>query len=99
MTCGAIAFLRREQMCEIKATGGIGEKAYRYQPTMKGIERAKEIGERSQYLGPAPVPLTAYIELMKKQTTQGLLITEDAIKQAFAHLVISDGLLHQLGPA
>jgi predicted ATPase with chaperone activity len=94
-----IAYLRREQMCEIKGTGGIGEKAYRYQPTMKGIERAKEIGERSQYLGPAPVPLTAYIEMMKKQTTQGLLITEDAIKQAFAHLVISEALLHQLGPA
>ncbi|HET9221479.1 MAG TPA: ATP-binding protein [Roseiflexaceae bacterium] len=94
-----IAYLRREQMCEIKGTGGIGEKAYRYQPTMKGIERAKEIGERSQYLGPAPVPLTAYVEMMKKQTTQGLLITEDAIKQAFAHLVISEALLHQLGPA
>src|SRR5262245_4851593 len=95
----AIAYLRREQMCEIKGTGGIGEKAYRYQPTMKGIERAKEIGERSQYLGPAPVPLAAYVEMMKKQTTQGLLITEDAIKQAFAHLVISEALLHQLGPA
>jgi hypothetical protein len=95
----AIAYLRREQMCEIKGTGGIGEKAYRYQPTMKGIERAKEIGERTQYLGPAPVPLTAYVEMMKKQTTQGLVITEDAIKQAFAHLVISEALLHQLGPA
>jgi hypothetical protein len=95
----AIAYLRREQLCEIKGAGGIGEKAYRYQPTMKGIERAKEIGERSQYLGPAPVPLTAYVEMMKKQTTQGLLITEDAIKQAFAHLVISEALLHQLGPA
>jgi predicted ATPase with chaperone activity len=95
----AIAYLRREQMCEIKGTGGIGEKAYRYQPTMKGIERAKEIGERSQYLGPAPIPLTAYVEMMKTQTTQGLIITEDQIKQAFAHLVIGEALLHQLGPA
>ena len=25
-----IAYLRREQMCEIKGSGGIGEKAYRY---------------------------------------------------------------------
>jgi predicted ATPase with chaperone activity len=95
----AIAYLRREQMCEIKGTGGIGEKAYRYQATSKGIERAKEIGERSQYVGPAPVPLSAYVEMMKTQTTQGLLVTEDAIKQAFAHLVISEALLHQLGPA
>jgi predicted ATPase with chaperone activity len=95
----AIAYLRREQMCEIKGTGGVGEKAYRYQPTMKGIERAKEIGERSQYLGPAPVPLDAYVEMMKIQTTQGLVITEEAIRQAFTNLVISDALLQQLGPA
>ena len=34
-----IAYLRREQMCEIKGSGGIGEKAYRYQATSKGVER------------------------------------------------------------
>jgi predicted ATPase with chaperone activity len=95
----AIAYLRREQMCEIKGTGGLGEKAYRYQATAKGIERAKEVGERSQYMGPAPVTLGAYVEMMKRYSTQGLMITEDAIRHAFAHLVINDGLLHQVGPA
>jgi predicted ATPase with chaperone activity len=95
----AIAYLRREQMCEIKGTGGLGEKAYRYQATVKGIERAKEVGERSQYMGPAPVTLSSYVEMMKRYSTQGLMITEDAIRQAFAHLVINDGLLHQVGPA
>src|SRR6185503_17978958 len=94
-----IAYLRREQMCEIKGTGGIGEKSYRYQATGKGVERAKEVGERTQYMGPAPVPLTAYSEMMKRQTTQGLIITEESIRQAFAHLVIGDALLQQLGPA
>jgi predicted ATPase with chaperone activity len=94
-----IAYLRREQMCEIKGTGGIGEKAYRYQATNKGIERAKEIGERTQYLGPAPVPLNVYSEIMARQTTQGLIINEDSIRQAFAHLVIGEALLQQLGPA
>jgi len=95
----AIAYLRREQMCEIKGTGGIGEKAYRYQATAKGVERAKEIGERTQYLGPAPVTLDSYIEMMREQGTQGLIITEESIRQAFAHLVIGEGLLQQLGPA
>jgi energy-coupling factor transporter ATP-binding protein EcfA2 len=95
----AIAYLRREQMCEIKGSGGIGEKAYRYQATAKGVERAKEIGERTQYLGPAPVTLEAYIAMMREQTTQDLVITEESIRQAFAHLVIGDGLLQQLGPA
>jgi hypothetical protein len=95
----AIAYLRREQMCEIKGSGGIGEKAYRYQASSKGVERAKEIGERTQYLGPAPVTLEAYIAMMQQQTTQGLIITEDSIRQAFAHLVIGEALLQQLGPA
>jgi len=95
----AIAYLRREQMCEIKGSGGIGEKAYRYQASSKGVERAKEIGERTQYLGPAPVTLDAYIAMMQQQSTQGLIITEDSIRQAFAHLVIGEALLQQLGPA
>lgn len=95
----AITYLRREQMIEIKGTGGLGEKAYRYQATTKGIERAKEVGERSQYLGPAPVPLKAYSDMVKTQTTQGLQVTEDSIRQAFSHMVISDALLLQLGPA
>ncbi len=95
----AISYLRREQMCEIKGSGGIGEKAYRYQATAKGVERAKEIGERTQYLGPAPVTLEAYTTMMQQQTTQGLVITEDSIRQAFAHLVIGEALLQQLGPA
>ena len=95
----AIAYLRREQMVEIKGAGGIGEKAYRYQATSKGVGRAKEIGERTQYMGPAPVPLSAYAEMMRKQTTQGLLVTEEAIRQACSHLVLSDALLQQIGPA
>jgi predicted ATPase with chaperone activity len=95
----AIAYLRREQMAEVKGSGGIGEKAYRYQATSKGVVRAKEIGERTQYLGPAPVPLAAYAAMVRQQTTRGLRVSEDAIRQAFAHLVIGDTLLAQLGPA
>jgi predicted ATPase with chaperone activity len=95
----AIAYLRREQMCEVKGTGGIGEKAYRYQATARGIERAKEVGERSQYLGPAPVTLKAYADMMKRQSTQDVVVSEDNIRQAFSHLVLSDELLKQVGPA
>ena len=86
-------------MAEVKGAGGLGEKAYRYQATSKGINRAKEIGERSQYMGPAPVPLASYAAMMEKASTQGLIINEDDIRQAFAHMVISEPLLQQLGPA
>jgi energy-coupling factor transporter ATP-binding protein EcfA2 len=95
----AIAYLRREQMAEIKGTGGIGEKSYRYQSTSKGLSRAREIGERTQYLGPAPVPLAAYTASMHRHTTRGIVVSEESIRQAFGHLVVSDALLLQLGPA
>lgn len=95
----AVGYLRREQMAEVKGAGGIGEKSYRFQATSKGVARAKEVGERSQYLGPAPVPLEAYTAMMPSQTTQSLTVTDESIRVAFAHLVINDGLLHQLGPA
>jgi predicted ATPase with chaperone activity len=95
----AITYLRREQMAEVKGAGGIGEKAYRYQATSKGVNRAREIGERSQYMGPAPVPLAAYAAMMARVSTQGLTISEDQIREAFAHMVMSDALLQQVGPA
>ena len=95
----AMNYLRREQMAEVKGSSGLGEKAYRYQATTKGITRAKEIGERTQYLGPAPVNLHDYSAMMRQYTTQGLMVTEAAIREAFAHLVINDSLLMQLGPA
>ena len=95
----AITYLRREQMMEIKGSGGIGEQAYRYQATSKGQNRAREIGERSQYLGPAPVPLSAYAKIMDKQTVQGSIATTEGIRQAFSNMVVNESLLHQLGPA
>ncbi|HWQ14966.1 MAG TPA: ATP-binding protein [Roseiflexaceae bacterium] len=95
----AMGYLRREQMAEVKGAGGIGERAYRYQATSKGMARARELGERSQYLGPAPVPLAAYSAVMRGQSTQGLTVTEESIRQAFSALVISEALLVQLGPA
>lgn len=95
----AMNYLRREQMVEVKGSSGLGEKAYRYQATAKGTTRAKEIGERTQYLGPAPVSLHDYREIMRRQTTQGLVVTEAAIREAFAHLVLNDATLRQLGPA
>ena len=95
----AIAYLRREQMVEVKGSGGIGEKSYRYQASTRGVERAKEVGERTQYMGPAPVPLEAYTAMMGMHTTGDLVVSEESIREAFANLVIGDALLQQLGPA
>lgn len=95
----AIRYLRREQLVEVKGAGGLSERAYRYQVTQKGVERARELGERSQYLGPAPVPLATYSAIMQKQVIHGTIVDEQRLREAFAHLVISTTLIQELGPA
>ena len=50
--------LKREKLVEVKSSQmGLGEGAYQYAITGAGIARAREALERSQYAGPAPVPL------------------------------------------
>lgn len=95
----AITYLRRELMVEIKGAGGLGERGYRYQITQKGAERARELALRSQYLGPAPVTLKVYADMMLRQSTRGMQIDEDRIRAVLGHLVISQTLLQQVGPA
>jgi predicted ATPase with chaperone activity len=93
-------FLKREMLCEIKgAGGGLGQSAYRYTITGKGIDRAREILERGQYVGPAPVTLAEYSEGIQAQPMLTSEIHEDVIRGAVSHLVVNDVMLERLGPA
>ncbi len=92
-------FLKREMLCEIKGAGGLGQSSYRYTITGKGIERAREILERGQYVGPAPVPLSEYSDGIHAQPMLTTEIHEDIMRQAVSHLVVNDIMLERLGPA
>ncbi len=61
--------LKREKFTEIKSSQhvGLGEGAYVYAITGAGIARAREALERSQYAGPAPVPIKVYNESVLRQ--------------------------------
>jgi predicted ATPase with chaperone activity len=92
-------FLKREMLCEIKGAGGLGQSSYRYTITGKGIERAREILERGQYVGPAPVTLTEYSEGIIAQPMLTSEIHEDVMRESVSHLVVNDIMLERLGPA
>jgi len=94
-----LEFLKREQLCEVKGAGGLGEAAYQYAITIKGSERAREIMERSQYVGPAPVPLSFYTEAIRRQPLRSVTIHQRAMRKALAHLVLSEETFAQIGPA
>jgi predicted ATPase with chaperone activity len=92
--------LKREKFVEVKTQmGGLGEGAYQYAITGAGIARAREALDRSQYAGPAPVPLELYNQSILRQARGRTTVTQRVMRQALAGLVLSNKTFHQIGPA
>ncbi|MCI0398701.1 MAG: AAA family ATPase [Chloroflexi bacterium] len=92
-------FLKREQFCEVKGSGGLGVGAYQYVITSKGAARAREQLERTTYIGPAPVPWDDYVAAIKAQGSRRLRVNQQMMRQALAHLVLDERVFHKIGPA
>lgn len=92
-------YLRREHLTEVKGSSGFGESSYQYVISDEGRARAREVMEQSQYVGPAPVTLEAYNKMILDNSLKSYTITEDKMRRALAHLVISETIIAQLGPA
>jgi len=99
-----LASLKEEQLCEVKGTGGvsgvgIGRAVYRYRITDKGRAVAREAMARSQYSGPAPVPLEQYNKAMRRQSNSASSIHKDGLERALSHLVVDETTAAHLGAA
>ncbi len=92
-------FLKREKYVEVRGSGGFGEASYQYVISVKGSEKAREALERSQYAGPAPVTLTQYVQAMRAQNRERLIVHQEDLRQVMQQLVISDEMLGRIGPA
>jgi predicted ATPase with chaperone activity len=91
--------LKRELMVEVRGGGGFGEQGYQYTIATKGREKAHEALDRSQYAGPAPVPLVRYIEAMNRQSLKGFHVTQREMRQSLSHMVLNEPVISQIGPA
>ena len=94
-----VAFLRQEQALEVVGTAGIGEQAYQYALTKRGTEKAEEALGRNQYVGPAPVPLSLYTDVLQHQSVRDVHIDRKTFLDGVSHLVLSRNVLAALGPA
>jgi predicted ATPase with chaperone activity len=92
--------LKREKLVEVRTSQmGLGEGSYVYAITGAGVNRAREALDRSQYAGPAPVPISVYNEAILKQGRGRLQVTNRLMRQVLSHLVIDETTFNQLGPA
>jgi len=96
----SLEFLKRQRLVEIIGGGMVGAPSYRYRLTDAGHARAMAFFEQSQYVGQVPVTLNQYVAYMREHgRDKELVVNRENVRQAFSHLVLSDRMLDQLGPA
>lgn len=91
--------LRREKFIEVKGASQFAKVSYQFQITGQGKNRASELLDICRYVGPAPVVLDQYWEMVELQTIKSIVVRESHVTKAFSSLIISDRMLRRLGPA
>jgi hypothetical protein len=93
-----LGFLRKEGRIEVRAqhsdNQGLG-----YALTERGRGSAMASLMASGYIGPAPVPLDYYNQVVLSQSVRGRTVTRERMFAAFEDTVLDPALLDRLGPA
>jgi len=89
--------LRKEKAVE--AIGQSGTLSYRMAVTDQGRRRAVEATKATGYIGPAPVPLEAYTEMLELQLAQMPEVSPDRVVQAIEDLVLPGHVVEVVGLA
>ena len=96
----AVVDLKEQHHIAIVGGGSVGSVSYRYRITDAGRTRAALFLETSKYVGVAPVPLEQYHRYMGDvRKASRPKPTRESLREVFSHLVISQKMLDQLGPA
>lgn len=90
--------MRKLSLIEIRAKAST-DGELRFGLTERGRHHAHEALDRNGYVGPAPVPLAHYAQVVKQQTVHSCRVTRDAMRAAFSDVVLEEEKLDQLGPA
>ena len=85
----------KEQYLEVKGMAG---NDYEFALSQAGRKLAQDRYQISNYIGPAPVSLTAYTQAVRRQAKRQN-VSREKLKTVFKDLVLEDSILDQLGPA
>jgi predicted ATPase with chaperone activity len=96
----AVQALKGQHQIEIVGGTMLGPASFRYRITDAGRVRVAIFLEHNQYVGVAPVPMWRYASYLRNwQRAAPQTATRDRMHDAFKHLVLSQHVLDQLGPA
>lgn len=97
-----LAFLRKDGRVEVLGQMGAqttSGQMLRYGLTERGRSAARDALSRSGYIGAAPFPVSTYRSLIKIQTIHHGRINANDMHNALAGVVLTEGMLDQLGVA
>jgi hypothetical protein len=94
-----IQHARIEKLVEVRGTTGTGTAGYRYALTDLGRDRAGQFLDLCRYVGPAPVPLAQYNAYVRVAMAARPYLDRSLLSNGFSDLIVSTGMLDQLGPA
>ncbi len=95
----ALMMLKKEELIEVAGSNGFGELAYQYTITPKGQIRVHSLLERTTYVGPAPITLDHYRQIVKAQAIAEVRVGPKEVREALADLVLEDHIIDALGQA
>jgi DNA-binding MarR family transcriptional regulator len=90
---------KRAQLIQLKRSAGMGNVSGYFSLTELGRHHAQQYVEMTQYVGPAPVPLADYVNMVRLQRPEKGWLTRSALEHAYRRLILGDDILDQIGPA
>ncbi len=94
-----LQMLRTHHLVHVTGGNNLNRASYQYAITDKGGLRARELLERNRYVGPCPVTLGHYIQVIKQHTKNRTPIKEADVHQALKGLVLPQEVMDRIGPA
>lgn len=91
--------LKRNHLIQAKRSMGMGNMSSVFILSEAGRKLALQYLEVNTYAGTAPVSLDEYCELVRLQRLEPGWLNREALNLAYRHMVVSDDILSQIGPA
>lgn len=90
--------LKETRLIEI-TRGDMAAVSYVYAITDQGRTRALQYFEQTTYVGPAPISVETYVQIIAEQSLRHITVHAERLRDAFRGLVFDEKILEQVGPA
>ncbi len=96
---GLLETLKRSHTIGVRKSLGMGNSSGVFFLAEAGRATTREHLENNQYVGPVPVPLYQYVDVVRHQKLKNNWLNPVTLKEAFSHLVVEQDILAKIGPA